>query len=142
MPVLENPKWEKFAREVARGATQRAAYKACGYIAKDIDSAASDLANNPQVKARIEELSRRCTDKAIERAALTKSWVMEKLRENAEKALKLPHGSSVANRALELIGTELGMFRNDGPRKPLSLEDLSIEDLEKLLAGPAEPPVQ
>jgi len=33
------------------------------------------------------------TDKAIERAALTKAWVLEKLRENAEKALEAPHGS-------------------------------------------------
>jgi hypothetical protein len=44
--------------------------------------------------------------------------------------------SSVANRALELLGTELGMFRNDGPPKPIILEDLSTEDLEKLLALP------
>ena len=36
--------------------------------------------------------------------------------------MKSPYGSSVANRALELLGTELGMFRNDGPVKPLTLE--------------------
>jgi hypothetical protein len=83
---------------------------------------------------RIKELTARVTDKAIERAALTKSWVLEKLRENAEKALKMPHGSSVANRALELLGTELGMFRNDGPVKPPRLEDLPSEDLERMLA--------
>ncbi len=72
--------------------------------------------------------------------------MLEKLRENAEKALQSPHGSSVANRALELLGTELGMFRNDGPVKPPTLEDLSTEDLMKLLAqtpvdaDPTEPP--
>ena len=51
-----------------------------------------------------------------------------------------------SDRALELLGTELGMFRNDGPVKPPTLEDLSIEDLEKLLAltpidaDPNDPP--
>ena len=43
-------------------------------------------------------------------------------------------GSSVANRALELLDTELGMFRNDGPVKPLTLDDLSTEDLERMVA--------
>jgi hypothetical protein len=103
-----------------------------------------------QVKARIKELTARVTDKAIERAAITKSWVLEKLRENAEKALEAPHGSSVANRALELLGTELGMFRNVGPPKPPRLEDLPTEDLEKMLAdsiaanppSEPEPPIQ
>ena len=42
----------------------------------------------------------------------------------------------MANRALELLGTELGMFRNDGPPKPITLEDLSTEDLNRLLADP------
>ena len=68
--------------------------------------------------------------------------MLEKLRENGEKALEAPHGSSVANRALELLGTELGMFRNDGPIKPPRLEDLPSEDLERMLAESvaAEPP--
>ncbi len=48
--------------------------------------------------------------------------------------MKSPYGSSVANRALELLGTELGMFRNDGPPKPPRLEDLPSEDLERMLA--------
>ena len=86
---------------------------------------------------RIKELTARVTDKAIERAAPTKSWVLEKLRENAEKALEAPHGSAVANRALELVGTELGMFRNDGPPKPITLEDLSTEELSRLLTDPS-----
>jgi hypothetical protein len=58
---------------------------------------------------------------------------MESLRENAERAMKSPYGSAVANRALELLGTELGMFRSDGPPKKLTLEDLTTEDLEQLL---------
>ena len=43
-----------------------------------------------------------------------------------------------ANRALELIGKELGMFGDQPPPKPLTLEDLSTEDLMKLLATPTD----
>jgi hypothetical protein len=97
----------------------------------------------PCLERRIKELTRRATDKAMERAAISKGWVMEQLRLNAEKALESPHGSSVANRALELIGTELGMFRSDGPPKRLTLEDLTADELRELLgdAAPPEPDV-
>jgi hypothetical protein len=54
----------------------------------------------------------------MERCAITKTWVMESLRENAEKAMKSPRGSSVANRVLDLLGTQLGLFRNDAPPIP------------------------
>lgn len=57
-----------------------------------------------------------------ERIALTKCWVLDKLVENLEKAMRGKSGSPVANRALELVGTELGMFRNDEPRKPITLD--------------------
>jgi hypothetical protein len=65
---------------------------------------------------------------------VTKSWVLEKLRENAEKALEAPHGSAVANRALELLGTELGLFGDQPPPKPpQTLEDLPSQILEQIL---------
>jgi hypothetical protein len=60
--------------------------------------------------------------------------VIEKLRENALKALKQKNGSAVANRALELIGKQLGMFierREDG--KPGDFSHLSDEELDAQL---------
>jgi hypothetical protein len=69
----------------------------------------------------------------MERCTITKTWVMESLRENAEKAMKSPRGSSVANRALELLGTQLGLFRNDAPPIPLTVDDLTTEQLEQLI---------
>src|SRR5277367_7180129 len=64
------------------------------------------------------------TKLAIERTAIDKEWVIERLRENVERAMQArpvldragnPTGSYVyngaaANRALELLGKELGMF--------------------------------
>jgi hypothetical protein len=134
MPVLDKPSWEKFAKAVATGKTQRAAYKLSGFRAKDVDSAASDLANNPKVKQRIRELTARVTDKAIERAALTKEWVLEGLRSNAEKALQVEGGSAVAYRALELLGNHLGLFKEPEQKLPLKLEDLPMETLANMLA--------
>ena len=142
MPVLDNIKWERFAKEVAAGKSYTGAYKSIGGKAKDPAKAASALASHPEIRERIEELARRVTNKTMERVgervALTKNWVLDKLVENVEKAMTAKSGSSIANRALELLGTELGMFRNDGPRKPITLEDLSDEDLMKMLR-PEEP---
>jgi hypothetical protein len=134
MPVLDKPSWEKFAKAVATGKTQRAAYKLSGFRAKDADSAASDLAKNPKIKQRIRELMARVTDKAIERAALNKEWVLEGLRSNAEKALQVEGGSAVANRALELLGNHLGLFKEPERKFPLKLDDLPKETLENMLA--------
>ena len=71
------------------------------------------------------------------RAAITKEWILDKLRENAEKGLALPGGSAVANRALELLGKELGMFQDpaDKPMRTVrSVTDLSLQELDALLA--------
>ena len=50
----------------------------------------------------------------VEGVILTREWVIERLIENANRAMELKDGSvangSVANRALELLGKELGMF--------------------------------
>ena len=43
-------------------------------------------------------------------------------------------GSAVTNRALELIGKELGMFRDPEDKPILKLEDLPPETLANMLA--------
>ena len=71
-----------------------------------------------------EQIDAEGTKLAIERTAIDKEWVIERLRENVERAMQAqpvidragnPTGSYVyngaaANRALELLGKELGMF--------------------------------
>ena len=71
-----------------------------------------------------EQIDAAGTKLAIERTAINKEWVIERLRENVERAMQAqpvldragnPTGSYVyngaaANRALELLGKELGMF--------------------------------
>jgi hypothetical protein len=75
------------------------------------------------VRAR-EEKTNQSTALAIKETGLSKAWVLERLRENVERSMQAkpvldkegqPTGeyryeAAAANRALELIGKEIGMF--------------------------------
>ena len=58
MPVLPNPRHELFAQEIAKGATQRAAYRAAGYEGTDesVDANAARLIGDDKVASRVTEL--------------------------------------------------------------------------------------
>lgn len=129
MPVLSNARHERFAQELAKGISASVAYVLAGYKANRGN--ASVLKQDQSILDRIdeilkqrEEIHRQSTAKAIEAAALTKEWVISRLVENVDRAMQAqavltrdgtPTGEyvydgSVANRALELLGKELGMF--------------------------------
>lgn len=57
MPVLSNSKHERFAQELAKGATQTDAYTKAGY--KPSEQHASRLARNGKVRDRVAELQER-----------------------------------------------------------------------------------
>jgi hypothetical protein len=119
MPVLKNPKHERFAQEVASGKTQVEAYEIAGY--KPNDGNAAQLAKRPEISARVAEINGIAADKV----AIDKSWVLERLITNSERAMQVievldkdgngtgefRYEGNVANKALELIGKELGMFK-------------------------------
>lgn len=118
MPVLSNPRHELFAQELARGKSATEAYELAGY--EPNDGNASRLKGNERISARVDEILGR----AAERVEIDRAWVLERLIENANRAMQtnpvLDHDGeitgeyryegSVANRALELVGKELGMF--------------------------------
>jgi len=68
-----------------------------------------------------------------ERTALSKEWVLRELVDTYESA-RAAGSLASANRSLELVGKEIGMFGDQEPPKPPRLEDLSSEDLERMLA--------
>ena len=156
MPALENAKHELFAQEIAKGASQRDAYKAAGYEVKSdaaADANASRLLTNAKVKARVAELQERISDVTVEKAAVSKAWVIAKLVENVERAMtaepvrdaqgnptgEYKYNGSVANRALELIGKEQGMFIDRSEvGKPGDFDDLSDEQLREFVAAEAK----
>ena len=55
MARLDHPAYETFAQCIARGQSQIEAYRLAGYLPDD--SAASLMANRPEIKARIQEIS-------------------------------------------------------------------------------------
>ena len=142
MPVLKNPKHEIFVQHVIAGKDASEAYKLSGFKGKDARKRASDLRTKPEIKARIEELTGRITNKAVKRAsaklAIDKEMVLRMLMENVARGQKVKGGSSVVNRAAELIAKLMGYFP-DGEQKPLTLEDLTTDQLRQLLGDEAPP---
>jgi phage terminase small subunit len=124
MPILPNHKHELFAQGLAKGLSADAAYQAAGYK-RDRGNAAR-LTANDSIQKRVAEIQ----GKAAEKAEVNKAWVMERLKEIVERAMQaVPHldhegnptgvytyQGNVANKALELLGRELGMFAQRQPR--------------------------
>lgn len=75
MPVLDNPRHEIFAREIAKGASQREAYRAAGYEGdeRSLDANAARLIADDRVAIRVQEIQANAAKRAeitIERTLL------------------------------------------------------------------------
>jgi hypothetical protein len=126
-------KRETFCQHVASGMGGTEAAKAAGY-GKAAAVRASELMRKPPIIERITELRRlvasriiekvaEAESEVIERIAIDKAWVLGQLVENVETAKQAKpvtidgievgiykQNLAAANRALELLGKELGMF--------------------------------
>jgi phage terminase small subunit len=102
---------------------------------------ASELLNSGKVSVRIKELR----DAIAERVEIDRAWVLDRLVANAEKAAtaepvlnaegeeigEYKYQGQVVNRALELIGKEIGMFIDRKEvGKPGDFADLSDDELD------------
>lgn len=104
---------------------------------------ASRLLNDPLVKARISALRAAVTEAATKQLSIDKTWVLTQLVENVAMAKQAepvldregkPTGEytqnlAAANRALEMIGKELGMFVDRKEVRTGALDDASVEEL-------------
>lgn len=96
MPVLDNPKHERFAQERARGVNQGEAYTSAGY--KPSEQHASRLASNGKIAERIIEIQ----TKAAEKIEFTIADAMRQVDEDREFARELKQSSAaVAASALK-----------------------------------------
>lgn len=151
MPTLKSPRREAFALAIAAGQTLGNAYKAAGFTSDRRN--ASKLRKEPEIDKRIKEILRRrsaLTEKAMAReigkAALDKAYVIDRLqivveRSLQERAVVGPDGKETgeytfnaagANKALELLGRELGMFINRSETgKPGEFASLTDEQLRQ-----------
>ena len=153
MPALTNPKHERFAQELASGKTADESYVTAGY--KPSRANASHLHHTHNISQRIaeiltqrEHIQAQATADAIETVGLTKQWVIETLMENVARAMQAEevkdskgigtgeykYEGSVANRALELLGKEQGMFidRKEVGR-PGEFESMNADQLREYI---------
>lgn len=153
MPILSDPRHERFAQNLAAGMKQGEAYEKAGFKANRGNAARLNADEN--IRTRVAEILRGretflqdVSKVAVEKTGLTKAWVLDRLRENADRAMtsepvrdhdgnptgEYTYQGNVANRALELIGKELGMFVD---RKevggPGDFAGMESNDLERLV---------
>jgi phage terminase small subunit len=151
MPILRNPKHEAFAHLVAKGASATDAYTSVGYKGKGAHASAHRLLQNAEISTRVAELQNNIVQAVTEKTAVSKAWVLEQLVDVIRKAKQdvevydrqgRPTGEyvfqgMVANKALELVGKELGMFVD---RKDMTVRAVSLDQIpqDELLAAAAE----
>lgn len=141
--TLKNAQHERFVQEIVKGKNQGDAYLAAGYKAKNelvASAAATRLLKDVKIQARLAELQK----KAEERVVIDRAWVLKRLVENVERAMTVApvldregaetgefrYEGSVANRALELLGKEMGMFVNRTEiGNPGAFDTMSDEEL-------------
>lgn len=126
MAALPNARHERFAQGLAAGKSADEAYQGAGF--KPNRGNAATLKAKQSIQARVKELTERAADGLV----LTKQWVLEQLADNAAKAKKVgDFGPS--NKAIELIGKELGMFSgakgdDDDDLAPSLNIDITVRD--------------
>ena len=134
MGLLNNPRQEHFAQLVATGQSPAQAYAAAGYEEKTAYTCGPRLLKRPEVRSRVTELQQTAAQTSVSRAALSRDFVVRELMDNALKA-KENHEWPASNRALELLGRELGMFVERVCTWSGRLEDLDPEQLDNYLAS-------
>jgi phage terminase small subunit len=112
MGMLLNTRHEAFAHGIARGETIEAAYREAGYSPNSGN--ASRLNGKDSIVARVAELKalvQNMRSLSLHNNVLSKEWVIEQLIGvviDAKTQDKLD--SAGANKALHLLGLQLGMF--------------------------------
>ena len=145
MGALKNKKHEAFAHARAAGMTQAQSAEAAGFSPTRAKATGCELNRHPKIARRIEELKSLAQTVAaagstapyvplVSEAVLTRKWVLNELMDNVRRA-KDQDEITPANRALELLGKELGMFVDRSEVKAMRIEDLTDEMLDAMIAA-------
>lgn len=131
MPVLSNPKHERFAQELAKGRTQTEAYEAAGY--RGDRTAASRLSTNGNVCERVAEIQER----AAIRAEITIAGLTESLMRLASKAEALQDASGFqASRASIMDAAKLNGLVVDKTDQTLNV---AVKGIRRTVVDPRNP---
>lgn len=86
MPALKNTRHEAMANALAIGTPQGEAYRKAGFTGQS-NSVAAQMANRADIKARVQEIiatqyqrEARSNERAIERAAIDKEWIVARAK--------------------------------------------------------------
>jgi 3-oxoacyl-(acyl-carrier-protein) synthase len=134
MPVLPDPRRELYCQNRARGLNEVDAHETAGF--KRNRGNAARLNAEESIVSRIAELN----TKAAEEAVVDATWIRKKLKQNAEVCMTLgsTFAPSAANKALELLGKDKGMFVDRRLIGVRNIDDMTEEELLEFLGG--EPP--
>jgi phage terminase small subunit len=124
----------------------RRAYCAAKMKMETVNRKAFDLLQNGKITARVDELRAAVTEKAVKKLEISKEWVLEQLVETVKMAKQAepvydndgnPIGEykqnlAAGNKALELIGKELGMFVDRKEIRTGALEETDTETLMEM----------
>jgi phage terminase small subunit len=139
--ILRNPRWEAFAHAIARGSTADAAYQEAGYAQSRGNASrlrAVEVVDRRigELKLLVENLQKLSTHKTV----LTQAFVIENLIKiviDARSQEKPDYAG--ANKALNLLGLELGMFvEKKEVGKPGEFDGLTIADKRERFMGVAK----
>ena len=153
METLKNAKHEHFAQLVSNGESATRAYVLTGYSEKGAKQSAARLMTNADICARIaalraikEQKHAETVDQVFNEAGINKRWVLERLVKVVDMGLaaepvldaqgdetgEYKANLTAANRALELIGKERGMFVDRKEVRTGALDDVPHEELKAL----------
>jgi phage terminase small subunit len=123
MPVLENPKWEKFAQAVALGMNATEAYRQhvsrgkCANTTAEVEGC--KMSKSPKIAQRILELREKVAAKVESKFAMTKDKWLDELAAIAAEA-RQTGDFSAASGALAHIGKASAYFEPE--RHKLEIE--------------------
>ncbi len=118
---------ERFATLVAQGVDPATAYIDAGYGAGQ--PCGSRASQNAMKLLSDDVIAQRIKDIQVSQPIATREWVLQSLQKVFHAAFTTQKFAS-CNKALQLIGTEIGMFKSmdsSGVRK--RLDDMSVEEL-------------
>lgn len=140
-PELRNLQHEMFCRAYIRGLTGTQAAIEAGYSHSNAGPHASRLLARPDIKRRVATLRDMHGLTPRKPAKIDKQWVMESLVRNVENALAA-NDRAAANRGLELLGREYGLFTERRVVQQDPLDGLTVEQLQLLLAVSSGRPIE
>ena len=134
MPVLRNPRHEKFSQLVAAGIPAKEAYISVGYSENGAPQSAANLLKRTDVRARVEEILSAAAISTATQVAFDHERVLHRLDVLSRRAEELKQ-ISAAVRAEELIGKARGLFvdRVEQTGAIKTVKDIPAEVLEEMV---------